>query len=66
MRRMSGTAVLAILAPTLAFAVITFSKLDDHTFTVSHAVKWVGGRGAAMSKAGMTDAQIKAACSEGG
>lgn len=40
--------VLAILAPSSAIAVITFTQLDSDTFTVSHRIKGFGSRGKAM------------------
>jgi hypothetical protein len=41
--------VLVILAiSTAASATMTFEQLDANTFSVSHKVKWIGGRGQAM------------------
>jgi hypothetical protein len=48
MKKVIGIAVLLLLVPQTALAVITFHELDQNTFTVSHAVKWTGGRGVAM------------------
>ena len=39
---------LLVLAVAPADAVITFTQLDHNTFTVSHRVKGLGGRGKAM------------------
>jgi len=40
---------LAILAISrVASAAMTFQQLDENTFSVSHKVKWIGGRGQAM------------------
>ena len=41
-------AVAMIAIPQFALATMTFEQLDDNTFTVSHRVKWFGGRGQAM------------------
>lgn len=41
--------VLALLfISSVASATMTFQQLDDNTFSVSHKVKWIGGRGQAM------------------
>jgi hypothetical protein len=41
-----GLAMLAI--SSVASATMTFQQLDENTFSVSHKVKWIGGRGQAM------------------
>jgi hypothetical protein len=33
---------------SVALATMTFQQLDENTFSVSHKVKWIGGRGQAM------------------
>jgi hypothetical protein len=40
--------ILVLTVAQVASAVITFEQLDGNTFTVSHQVKWIGGRGQAM------------------
>jgi len=40
---------LAMLAiSSVVSATMTFQQLDESTFSVSHKVKWIGGRGQAM------------------
>lgn len=41
-------AVMTLIAPQLALAVVTFDQLSDDVFVVSHRVKLIGGRGQAM------------------
>ncbi len=48
MRKLFVTVALLLVVPQVAHAVVTFDQLGDDVFTVSHAVKWVGGRGVAM------------------
>jgi hypothetical protein len=40
--------LLLLLASSAAFAVITFTQLDDDIFVISHRIKVVGSRGRAM------------------
>ncbi len=48
MKRAILVAVAMVAIPQFASATMTFEQLDDNTFTVSHRVKWFGGRGQAM------------------
>ena len=48
MRKLLFTVALLFAVPQVAHAVITFDQLGDDVFTISHAVKLVGGRGVAM------------------
>ncbi len=48
MKRVGLAVVLLVAVPQIAAAVVTFQQLDGNTFTVSHAVKWIGSRGQAM------------------
>ena len=45
-----STLVSTLLLAPAAHAVITFTQLDEDSFTVSHMVKAIGGRGQAMKK----------------
>jgi hypothetical protein len=45
---MTWASILLIAIPQVALATITFHQLDGNTFTISHYVKWVGGRAKAM------------------
>ena len=47
-KKLLVTAALLLIIPQVAHAVITFDQLGDDVFTVSHAVKLIGGRGVAM------------------
>lgn len=51
MKRITGTVLLTVVLLVLevspAHAVISFTQLDDNTFTVSHRVKGLGSRGKA-------------------
>lgn len=47
--RLAAAAVISLLLPSAAFAVITFEQLDEDLFIVSHRVKGPGSRGQAMS-----------------
>jgi len=48
MRKVTWVSILLLFVPQVVFATITFHQLDGNTFTISHYVKWVGGRGQAM------------------
>jgi len=39
---------LLLTVAEVASAVMTFEQLDGNTFSLSHQVKWIGGRGQAM------------------
>lgn len=47
-RKVTWVLILLLAVPQFALATITFHQLDGNTFTISHYVKWVGGRGQAM------------------
>ena len=48
MRPVIALGALILTVPLSAGATLTFEQLDQRTFTISHRVKWVGGRGQAM------------------
>jgi hypothetical protein len=47
-RKVTWASILLLFVPQVVLATITFHQLDGHTFTISHYVKWVGGRAQAM------------------
>lgn len=49
MRRIAWAAILILIVPQVTLATITFHQLDESTFTISHKVKWIGGRATAMN-----------------
>ncbi|HSL16954.1 MAG TPA: hypothetical protein VLB51_03520 [Methylomirabilota bacterium] len=48
MKKVAIAAGLIVAFPILGFAVLSFQQLDGNTFTISHQVKWIGGRNQAM------------------
>ncbi len=48
MRKTLFIFVLVLGVASGCFATLTFQQLDDNTFSVSHKVKWIGGRGQAL------------------
>lgn len=48
MKRVMLVVLVLLATPTFASATLTFQQLDGNTFTISHMVKWIGGRGQAM------------------
>ncbi len=48
MRKILLISALVLGVANGCFATLTFQQLDDNTFSVSHKVKWVGGRGQAL------------------
>lgn len=48
MRKTFLISVLVLGVASGSFATLTFQQLDDNTFSISHKVKWIGGRGQAL------------------
>jgi len=48
MKKTLWIALVLLAISSAASATMTFQQLDDNTFSVSHKVKWIGGRGQAM------------------
>lgn len=48
MKKTLWFALVILTISSAASATMTFQQLDDNTFSVSHKVKWIGGRGQAM------------------
>ncbi len=48
MKRVMLVVLVLLATPTFASATLTFQQLDGNTFSISHMVKWIGGRGQAM------------------
>ncbi len=48
MKKIVWFVVVLLGITSVAAATMTFQQLDGNTFSVSHKVKWIGGRGQAM------------------
>lgn len=48
MKKTFWFAMAMVAISSVASATMTFQQLDENTFSISHKVKWIGGRGQAM------------------